>query len=271
VKLSAADHQALRSAGFTEVGRVFGNHVRRAAVGRLACRIKPSPARPQEQALASAVGEALERLRSSARGADGVIGVRVTEKKLFGRVTEVSVTGVAVRASGEVRPPEPFLSDLDGRDFAKLLHSGWVPCGLALGIAAVGAHHHELPISIDSTLRSRELVLHSAIRAAVQQRARMLLGEDCARLGGEGAVLGQMTVRMREPHCWMRRSGPVTELGEQGPGAVDPTSPLGQGHLELHGRDLYAEAVFTGTAITSFRTPQSTPLMIMPLNRGGTG
>ncbi|KOV85326.1 heavy metal-binding domain-containing protein [Nocardia sp. NRRL S-836] len=270
MKLSAADHQALRSAGFTAVGRVFGNHVRRAAVGKLDCRIKPAPARPQERVLASALDEALHRLRSTARGADGVIGIRVTEEQLFGRVTEISVSGVAVRASGAVRPAKPFLSDLSGCDFAKLLHSGWVPCGLALGVAAVTAHNHELPLSVENTVRSRELGLHSAMFAAVQQRARKLLGEDCARLGGAGLLLGQSTVRMREPHCWMRRTGPTREVPD-GSMPVDPTPALGLGEVELHGRDLYAETILTGTAITPFRPPQTAPLMIMPLNRGGAG
>jgi uncharacterized protein YbjQ (UPF0145 family) len=267
VKLSAADHQALRSAGFTPAGRVFGNHVRRSAAGKLACGTTVRSARPQERMLASAVGQAMDQLRRMASDADGVIGIRVVEKPMFGRVTEVSVTGVAVRADGDVRPPEPFLSDLNGRDFAKLLHTGWVPCGLALGIAAVVAHHFELPRTVETTLTNRELVLPSAIVRDVQRRARTFLGADCARLGGEGAVLGQMTVRVREPHCWMSRMGLHAELPEPGPQPPSLTPSLVGGELELHGRDLYAEAVFTATAITQFRAANRAPLVIMPVSR----
>ncbi|HEX7304733.1 hypothetical protein [Lentzea sp.] len=299
MKLSAADHQALRSAGFTPLGPVFGNHVRRAAVGRLDCRAMVSTAERQEEALSTAVGDAIGKLRRMAPDADGVIGVQVTEERKFGRVTEVSVTGVAVRADGGVRPRTPFLTDLSGRDFAKLLHSGWVPCGLALGIAAVVTHHFELPRALGSTLANRELTLHSAVVRDVQRRARALLKADCTRLRGEGIVLGQAIVRVSEPHCWLSRSGaqtaqwgrpttravllpwetraplqtPSWESSRRGVESPSwelrvPASPKPppQGEPELHGRDLYAEAVFTATAITSFRAPAAAPLTIVPVS-----
>ncbi|MET9224641.1 hypothetical protein [Lentzea sp. NPDC003310] len=267
MKLSAADHQALRSAGFTPLGPVFGNHVRRAAIGRLDCGPTVKPARTQEEALTSAVDDALARLRRMSQDADGVIGIRVTEQEVAGRATEVSVTGVAVRADGDVRPRMPFLTDLDGRDFAKLVHSGWVPCGLALGIAAVAVHHLELPRSIGTTLANRELPLHSAVVRDVQQRAREHLRIDCKRQFADGVVLGQAAVRVREPHCWLNRIGPKdTTLRVEW-----PWSPPRQGERELHGRDLYAEAVFSATAIVRFGTPVAAPLTIMPLHEGGTG
>ncbi|MGW6447308.1 hypothetical protein [Lentzea sp. NPDC055074] len=267
MKLSAADHQALRSAGFTPLGPVFGNHVRRAAVGRLDCGVTVSPAEPQEEALTSAVDDALIRLRHMAPDADGVIGVRMMEKELFGRATEVSVTGVAVRADGDVRPRVPFLTDLDGRDFAKLLHSGWVPCGLAVGIAAVVVHHLELPLTIGTSLANRQLPLHSALIRDVQQRARAHLRVDCLRMHGEGVLLGQTTVRVREPHCWLNRLVPKDKTWR----VEWPWSPPAQGERELHGRDLYAEAVFTATVIARFGAPAVAPLTVMPLNEGGTG
>ncbi|MDX8141625.1 hypothetical protein SK854_05845 [Lentzea sp. BCCO 10_0061] len=262
MKLSAADHQALRSAGFTPLGPVFGNHVRRAVVGRLDCGATVSPAQPQEEVLTSAVDDALGQLKRKSLHADGVIGIKVTEKQPVGRATEVSVTGVAVRADGDVRPQVPFLTDLDGRDFAKLVHSGWVPCGLALGIAAVVAHHVEQPFAIGTSLANRELLQHSAVVRDVQQRARAHLRLDCKRLYGAGLVLGQATVRMREPHCWMNRLGQKDNTWR----LELPWSPPAQGERELHGRDLYAEAVFTATAIVRFGTPVVAPLTIVPVS-----
>ena len=267
MKLGAADHQALRSAGFTPLGPVFGNHVRRAAIGRLDCGTTASPAKPQEEVLTSAVDTALLQLRNMSLHADGVIGIRVTEKELAGRATEVSVTGAAVRADGDVRPRVPFLTDLDGRDVAELLHSGWVPCGLALGIAAIVVHHVEQPRAIGTTLANRELSLHSAVVRDVRRRARGHLRTDCKRLFADGVVLGQATVRVREPHCWLNRLGQKdTTLRLE-----LPWSRPAQGEREPHGRDLYAEAVFTATAIVWFGTPVVAPLTIMPLHGGGTG
>lgn len=45
-----------------------------------------------------------------------------------------------------------------------------------------------------------------------------------------------------------------------------PWSPSAQGERELHGRDLYAEAVFTATAITRFGTPVAAALTIVPVS-----
>lgn len=78
-------------------------------------------------------------------------------------------------------------------------------------------------------------------------------------------MVGQTTVRVREPHCWMNRVGSADRAPRAG-GPQNPAPPLAQGEMEWHGRDLHVEAVFIATAITSFRAPVGIPLMIMPVS-----
>ena len=53
---------------------------------------------------------------------------------------EFTVIGTAVRAGGCSPLRRPFASDLSGPDFAKLIMTGWVPAGIALGISVSGLH-----------------------------------------------------------------------------------------------------------------------------------
>jgi hypothetical protein len=48
--------------------------------------------------------------------------------------------GTAVRALGCPALARPFATELSGADFAKLVMAGWVPAGIALGIAVAGLH-----------------------------------------------------------------------------------------------------------------------------------
>nr|WP_225955184.1 heavy metal-binding domain-containing protein [Kibdelosporangium phytohabitans] len=59
-------------------------------------------------------------------GGDGVVAVELTTRPFPFGGTEFLAVGTAVRATGPVRPPEPFLSDLSGQDFATLIEAGWV-------------------------------------------------------------------------------------------------------------------------------------------------
>lgn len=88
-----------------------------------------------------------------------------------------------------------------------------VPRGLALGITAVVAHHVEQPRAIGTTLANRELPLHSAV-VRVSNDVREHICAPTAHGCMAGVVLGQATVRMREPHCWMNRGGPERRHGE---------------------------------------------------------
>ena len=85
---------------------------------------------------------AVDRLHEQAHaiGADGVIGVGVTEGPLdVGWQLQLIGTAFRLRSLAE-HLATPFISALPLGDFLTLLAAGWVPSGLAWGNAAVHVH-----------------------------------------------------------------------------------------------------------------------------------
>src|SRR5215813_637327 len=89
---------------------------------------------------------AISRMAAECAALDGlgVIGVTLTIGP-FGDsedVLEFRAFGTAVRAAGVTSRAQPFASDLSGQDFTKLVAHGYIPVGLALGVA-VGYRHDD--------------------------------------------------------------------------------------------------------------------------------
>ena len=103
-------------------------------------------ARPLVSVLYQARRAAISRMTAecAALGGLGVIGVTLSIGP-FGddeSILEFRAFGTAVRAPGVVSRAQPFASDLSGQDFTKLVAHGYVPVGLALGVA-VGYRHDD--------------------------------------------------------------------------------------------------------------------------------
>jgi uncharacterized protein YbjQ (UPF0145 family) len=94
-----------------------------------------------EDGLVAARDAALARIIEEARdlGAHGVVGVRLIRRHLegVGSSLEFTVIGTAIRRTGGPLLARPFMSHLDGVAFSKLLHGGYVPVALVVGIGAV--------------------------------------------------------------------------------------------------------------------------------------
>ena len=94
-----------------------------------------------EDGLVAARDAALARIIEEARdlGAHGVVGVRLIRRHLegVGSSLEFTVIGTAIRRTGGPALARPFMSHLDGVAFSKLLHGGYVPVALVVGIGAV--------------------------------------------------------------------------------------------------------------------------------------
>jgi uncharacterized protein YbjQ (UPF0145 family) len=174
--LSVAEMTAIHHAGFVPIGMVMGSSVFRIAaqwgytsvfgVGGTAAaggsvRTYPCPHgfygygantehrygynwehRYYEAGVTEARNTALRRILEEARGlgAHGVVGVRILRRHLegVGNSLEFTCIGTAVRRPGA--PPlsgQPFMSHLDGMSFSKLLHGGYVPVALVMGIGAL--------------------------------------------------------------------------------------------------------------------------------------
>src|SRR6201996_7433369 len=160
-------------------------------------------------------------------GGHGVVGVRLTIGQFPAGGLEFKAIGTAVRAP--LTPPlrRPFTSDLSGQDFAKLVHSGWMPAGLVLGIT-IAARHDDWR-TVGQTRWSAGNAEGSGGTARVtdpRHDARRQLADDVKRVGAEGVVIADMSMRIREREC-----------------------PAQEG-----GHDHIVEAVNIGTAIVRFKS-----------------
>jgi uncharacterized protein YbjQ (UPF0145 family) len=195
--------------------------------------------RTMYQARRQAIGRMTEECQ--ALGGHGVVGVRLTIGAFPAGGLEFKAIGTAVRAPGAMALRQPFTSDLSGQDFAKLMLAGWVPAGLALGIA-IGARHDDWA-TINQTrwgAGNTEVAGYTDLVNATRHDARHQLEQDVIRHGADGVVLQEMDIRVGEHEC-----------------------PVQEGR-----RDHVVEATIIGTAIARFsrRAAPPPPLAIMSLD-----
>ncbi|MEU2393525.1 hypothetical protein [Streptomyces sp. NPDC007369] len=259
--LSAEEFAAVMGVGFEPVGHVLGTAVfDDAYTGLGGCpgawsvtdgRKVPSSAWAASYAPLVRTMRAARRLavaravaECGALGGDGIVGVKLRVGEFPAGGLEFTVLGTGVRARSRIRPRVPFTSHLTGQDFAKLLHAGWVPTGLAFGIA-VEARHDDWRTSRRTswTAGNEEVDGYTQLLNHVRHNAREQLALEAAKLGGDGVVVDEAELRVEETEC---------------PGFG-------------YARDFSAEAVFTGTAIARFgraeRPAAPGPLTIMRLER----
>jgi uncharacterized protein YbjQ (UPF0145 family) len=184
-------------------------------------------ARPLVSSLYQARRTALSRMTAecAALGGHGVIGVSLTVGPFAEDTLEFRAFGTAVRANGAVRLSQPFASDLSGQDFTKLIGYGWVPVGLALGIA-VGFRHDDWLTTGQTRWNAGNVEVegYSYLVSQMRRDARNELELDLTRMGAEGVVVNEMETRISQRSC--------------------PVVP--------HGKDHVVEATIVGTAITQF-------------------
>jgi uncharacterized protein YbjQ (UPF0145 family) len=235
--LTSDEFAAIRGVGFEPVGQVLGAAVYNVGyVGGYNC---PGawgygqfgmPARTQTQVssqggwgsfaplvktMYEARHKAIDRMTTECAelGGHGVVGVRLTIGSFPAGGLEFKAIGTAIRAPGV--PPvsywnrkptgehrEPFTSDLSGQDFAKLIMKGWVPAGLALGIS-IGSRHDDW-VTVGQTRwgsGNAEVVGYTELVNDARHDSRQQLEKDVRRLGGEGVVIADMEMRVREREC----------------------------------------------------------------------
>jgi uncharacterized protein YbjQ (UPF0145 family) len=186
-------------------------------------------ARPLVSVLYQARRAAISRMTAecAALGGLGVIGVTLSIGP-FGDdedILEFRAFGTAIRAPGVVSRAQPFASDLSGQDFTKLVAHGYVPVGLALGVA-VGYRHDDWLTKGQTRLTAGnvEVVGYSELVRQMRTDARNELELDLVRMGAEGVVVREMSTRISERKC--------------------PIVPFGKDHV--------VEATIVGTAIAQF-------------------
>jgi uncharacterized protein YbjQ (UPF0145 family) len=194
-------------------------------------------ARPLVSTLYRARRAAISRMTAecSALGALGVIGVQLTIGP-FGDdedILEFRALGTAVRARGVTSRAQPFASDLSGQDFTKLVAHGWVPVGLALGVA-VGYRHDDWLTKGQTrwTAGNVEVEGYSYLVQQLRRDARNELELDLVRMGAEGVVVREMETQITERRC--------------------PIVPFGKDHV--------VQATIVGTAIAQFAEMAPPPI-----------
>jgi uncharacterized protein YbjQ (UPF0145 family) len=141
-------------------------------------------------------------------GGHGVVGVKLTIGSFPAGGLEFKAIGTAVHAPGAPPLKRPFTSDLSGQDFAKLVHSGWMPAGLALGIS-ISARHDDWR-TVGQTRWSAgnaEVGGWTELVNDARHDARVQLAADVKRIGAEGVVIAEMTMRVRERECPAQEGG----------------------------------------------------------------
>lgn len=154
---------------------------------------------------------AVKRLEDEcvALGGDGVVGVTMTVGPYApdSRAAEFSVLGTAVRSRGRRHLRRPFLSDLSGQEVALLLHAGWVPCGLVLGVAVGVRHDDSATWRAARSWRNAEVPGYTDLVQETRAQVRTKARDDVARQGGTGMVLQDMTLEVSEQECSSSGSG----------------------------------------------------------------
>ncbi len=146
-------------------------------------------------AFAGALGEAAEQLRDECAqaGGTGVVGVEI-ELRVVSNHVDVSLTGTAVRRTGQKAHGPEFISDLSGRDFALLSRSGWWPLGLVAGASFVVAPRRGAREWASQQRQNLEL---PNLTEALYQAREGAMGrmEEAARATGADGVIN---VKLRE-------------------------------------------------------------------------
>lgn len=257
--LSAGGLAGLEWAGFEAAGEVLGTAVMQVSWrGYHGCGWQrgvagvwyPPPVmagrwfgyEPYTQAVRQGLDKALTRMRdeAAALGADGVVGVRLTEARIEGEKLEFTALGTAVRSRGRQRPERPFTTDLAGQDLAKLVAAGWMPAAIVYGLAAAVRHDDSRANGQRSYFGGNtEVSSYTELLTHVRAAARQDFAAQVARIGGDGALMSGVRSR-----TW-------------------PVEATGDNH-----HDNAVECLVTGNAITQFHpadVPLTGSLTVLPL------
>jgi uncharacterized protein YbjQ (UPF0145 family) len=204
---------------------------------------------PYVSALYHGWDTAIDRMLTEASelGADGVVGVRLSEQHLGAGNREFVALGTAVRSTGQTHAGWPFSTTLPGQDVAKLVHSGWMPASIAVGISVAIRHDdYATRVSQGAWAPNMEVTGFSELVTAVRADARRQLAQRTAHVGADGAILDSPIALS------------VHEL------------EAGEGH-----RDHVAESSVLASTVVRFHRAETlppTPVMVVPLtgNRNST-
>ncbi len=149
------------------------------------------------QAMYHARELAMARMREEAHdmGADGIVGVQLTVKRLEWdrNVLEFMAIGTGiVHAAGHAgfrgTDGKPFTSDLSGQDFWTLLQAGYRPLALVMGSCVYHVAHQGFLKSLGQVGRNVELTNFSQALYDAREIAMERMQHEAIAAGAEGVV-----------------------------------------------------------------------------------
>ncbi len=165
---------------------------------------------------------------------DGVVGVRLEQRNLGEENREFIAYGTAVRSHGRTRPANLFSTTLAAHDVAKLLHGGWAPAAITIGISLSIRHDDWTTIQQARTWSGNsEVSGYTDLVNHVRNDARNQFSRRTAAYGADGAIMSGMTLDIWEIEPGEGHRDHVALSYVQGTaiarfhrGAVAPTSSL---------------------------------------------
>jgi uncharacterized protein YbjQ (UPF0145 family) len=140
---------------------------------------------------------AMERMRAeaTAMGADGIVGVKLTIKRLEWdpHLLEFIAIGTGVvhgegHAGFRAHDGGPFTSDLSGQDFWSLLHSGYRPVEMVMGTCVYHVAHRGMFQTLGSVGQNIELENFTSAMYEAREIAIERMQHEAAAAHAEGVV-----------------------------------------------------------------------------------
>jgi uncharacterized protein YbjQ (UPF0145 family) len=126
---------------------------------------------------------------------DGVVGVTLDQRHLGQDNREFIAYGTAVRSHAKTRPANLFSSTLPAHDVAKLLHGGWVPAAIAIGISLSIRHDDWVTLQQARTWSGNtEVSGYTDLVNHVRNDARQQFARRTAAYGADGAIMSGMSL-----------------------------------------------------------------------------
>jgi hypothetical protein len=156
---------------------------------------------PYVDALYHGYDTAILRMLIEARElrADGVVGVTLRASHMGAGDREFLAIGTAVRAHSRHRPANIFSTLLPAHDVAKLLHRGWVPASITLGISLAIRHDDYYTRQQASPWAgNNEVTGFTDLVHTVRQDARRQFTQRLASFGADGGIMSDMSLDIWE-------------------------------------------------------------------------
>jgi uncharacterized protein YbjQ (UPF0145 family) len=186
----------VRKAGFEPIGLCVGSCVYHVGIQYRAWS-KNQELDVLSKAMYHARELAMERMRAEAQamGADGIVGVKLTIKRMEwdAHMLEFIAIGTGVvhaqgHAGFRAHDGGPFTSDLSGQDFWSLLHAGYRPVEMVMGSCVYHVAHRGMLASLGTVNSNVELENFTAAMYEAREIAIERMQAEAAAAKAEGVV-----------------------------------------------------------------------------------